>query len=247
MSSVLQQSSPSVPASDEQRMLRDAATSFLGRDTSIARVRKQRWQAMGFDRAAWEKMAELGWLGILVPEQYGGMGLGLGEMRAVAEELAKGLVPEPLNAVAVLARGALQYGENEALKQKLLPQLAQGKLILGLAWQEEQAGLAAGAIHASVSGGKIQVRATQQGQELRLSVADDGKGVSTAEGAHLFDPFYCGRQVGRGLGLGLPRAARSIALAGGSLTWSSAVDQGSTFQVQLPSNPPPNEPTALSG
>ena len=63
------------------------------------------------------------------------------------------------------------------------------------------------ALQASTGGGKIQVRSTQQGQELRLSVADGGKGVSTAEGAHLFDPFYCGRQAGRGLGLGLPRCA----------------------------------------
>ena len=102
------------------------------------------------------------------------------------------------------------------------------------------------ALQASTGGGKIQVRATQQGQELRLSVADGGKGVSTAEGAHLFDPFYCGRQAGRGLGLGLPRAARMVALAGGSLSWSSAVGQGSTFQVQLPLNRPPDDPIAAS-
>ena len=102
------------------------------------------------------------------------------------------------------------------------------------------------ALQASVGGGKIQVRATQQGEELHLSVADVGKGVSTAEGAHLFDPFFCGRQAGRGLGLGLPRAARMVALAGGSLTWSSAVGQGSTFQVQLPFHRPPDEPIAAS-
>ncbi len=102
------------------------------------------------------------------------------------------------------------------------------------------------ALQASFSGGKVQVRATRQGQELRLAVADGGKGISTAEGAHLFDPFFCGRQAGRGLGLGLPRAARMVALAGGSLSWSSAVGQGSTFQVQLPLPPPPDEPTAAS-
>lgn len=102
------------------------------------------------------------------------------------------------------------------------------------------------ALQASAGGGRIQVRSTQQGQALRLSVADAGKGVSTSEGAHLFDPFYCGRQAGRGLGLGLPRAARMVELAGGSLSWSSAVGQGSTFQVQLPLNRPPDEPIAAA-
>jgi signal transduction histidine kinase len=99
------------------------------------------------------------------------------------------------------------------------------------------------ALQASAVGGKIQVRSSRQGQELRLSVADSGKGVSSFEGAHLFDPFFCGRQAGRGLGLGLPRAARMVAQAGGSLTWSSAVGQGSTFQIQLPvQQRPPDEP-----
>jgi signal transduction histidine kinase len=98
------------------------------------------------------------------------------------------------------------------------------------------------ALQATTGGGKIQVRSAHQGQELRLSVADGGKGVSAAEGAHLFDPFFCGRQAGRGLGLGLPRAARMVELAGGSLTWSSAVGQGSAFHVQLPLRPLPVEP-----
>jgi alkylation response protein AidB-like acyl-CoA dehydrogenase len=122
-------------------MLRDAAVAFCGRDTSIARIRKHRWEGAGYDRRTWEQMAELGWLGILIPEQYGGMGLGLGEMRAVAEELARALVPEPLNATAVLAARAILHGDNEELKKKLLPQIAEGKLIVALAWQEKLAGL----------------------------------------------------------------------------------------------------------
>jgi signal transduction histidine kinase len=102
------------------------------------------------------------------------------------------------------------------------------------------------ALQASSGGGRIQVRSTRQGQELRLMVSDAGKGISASEGAHLFDPFFCGRQAGRGLGLGLPRAARMVEQAGGSLTWSSAVGQGSTFQVHLPLQRPPDEPPGPS-
>jgi alkylation response protein AidB-like acyl-CoA dehydrogenase len=141
MRSVVQEETALAGSSEEQRMLRDAAVAFCGRDTSIARIRKQRWEGAGYDRKVWAQMAELGWLGILIPEQYGGMGLGLGEMRAVAEELAKALVPEPLNACTVLAARAILHGDNESLKQKLLPQMAEGKLIVALAWQEKLAGL----------------------------------------------------------------------------------------------------------
>ncbi len=95
------------------------------------------------------------------------------------------------------------------------------------------------AIQATPPGGKVQVRSQIQGSDLRWWICDSGKGISPAEGAHLFDPFYCGRQAGRGLGLGLPRAARFVALAGGSLHWSSPTGQGTTFQVQLPLVNPP--------
>ncbi len=95
------------------------------------------------------------------------------------------------------------------------------------------------AIQATPPGGKVQVRSRLRGTELRWSICDNGKGISPAEGAHLFDPFYCGRQAGRGLGLGLPRAARIAELAGGSLHWSSPTGQGTTFQIQLPLVNPP--------
>jgi signal transduction histidine kinase len=97
------------------------------------------------------------------------------------------------------------------------------------------------AIQATPSGGRIQVRSRRQGNELRWWVCDSGRGISPAEGAHLFDPFYCGRQAGRGLGLGLPRAARMVAMAGGTLNWTSSIGQGAVFQVQLPLESPPEQ------
>lgn len=102
------------------------------------------------------------------------------------------------------------------------------------------------ALQASSKGQTIEARLSPRGRELRLQVVDGGKGITSAEGERLFDPFFCGRQAGRGLGLGLPRAARLIALAGGSIDWSSTPDGGSTFQVRLPSHPPPDDPKAKS-
>jgi signal transduction histidine kinase len=98
------------------------------------------------------------------------------------------------------------------------------------------------AVQATPAGGRIQIRSRVQGGEMRWWFCDNGKGISSTEKAHLFDPFYCGRQAGRGLGLGLPRAARIVALAGGSLQWSSTPGQGTTFQIQLPVSEVPEQP-----
>ncbi len=98
------------------------------------------------------------------------------------------------------------------------------------------------ALEATPKGGKIQVSSSGDAETLRWTVHDTGRGISALESQHLFDPFYCGRQAGRGLGLGLPRAARLVARSGGELRWHSTPGQGSTFQVHLPLCAPPKPP-----
>ncbi len=127
--------------STDLRMLRESVAAFAGKETSMARVRGLRRTLPGFDRSVWKKMAGQGWLGILIPEALGGMGLGFSAMRVVAEQLARCLMPEPLNACGVLARGALLHGRNEELQRALLPRLAAGELVPALAAQEDRGGL----------------------------------------------------------------------------------------------------------
>jgi signal transduction histidine kinase len=98
------------------------------------------------------------------------------------------------------------------------------------------------AVQATPAGGEISLRARVRDGELKLTVSDTGRGISGQDALHLLDPFYCGRQAGRGLGLGLARAARAIELAGGSLTWSSTPGQGSTFAIRLPLRNVPEDP-----
>ncbi len=98
------------------------------------------------------------------------------------------------------------------------------------------------ALQAATPGGRILVRASQRGDELSWSVSDNGKGIRPDEAEHLFDPFYCGRQAGRGLGLGLPRAARIVEQAGGRIRWSSATGSETTFHVSLPLSEPAEQP-----
>lgn len=123
-------------AVEHRHLLAESVADFAARGTDLARVRRLRGTSAEYDRTVWKKMAELGWLGIVVPERYGGLGLGLAEMAIVARGLARALVPEPLTATAVLTATALAAVENEPLKQEHLPRLVAGELLPALAWQE---------------------------------------------------------------------------------------------------------------
>ena len=98
------------------------------------------------------------------------------------------------------------------------------------------------AIQATPSGGRIQVGSRMQKDGLLWWFGNSGRGLDATEAAHLFDPFYCGRQAGRGLGLGLPRAARIVASVGGRIRWTSHPGQGTVFHVHLPLSEPPAQP-----
>jgi signal transduction histidine kinase len=100
------------------------------------------------------------------------------------------------------------------------------------------------AFEATPKGGKIRIATALTPQSLRWTVQDNGRGISPADGRHLFDPFYCGRQAGRGLGLGLPRAARFLAQVGGDIRWHSTPGHGSIFHVHVPLTAPPQPPDA---
>jgi signal transduction histidine kinase len=100
------------------------------------------------------------------------------------------------------------------------------------------------ALESTREGGTIEVTVEGSLDGLSWTVNDNGRGITPAEGEHLFDPFYCGRQAGRGLGLGLPRAMRFIQQAGGELRWHSSPGHGSCFHVHIPLAPPPKPPTA---
>jgi alkylation response protein AidB-like acyl-CoA dehydrogenase len=129
------------PAAEHRKLLADSVADFVARGTDIARVRRLRGTSAEHDAPVWKQMAELGWLGILVPESHGGLGLGLTEMALVAKGLARSLAPEPLTATAVLAASVLVASENEPLKSEQLPRLVAGECIPALAWQERAGAL----------------------------------------------------------------------------------------------------------
>lgn len=149
---------------DSLDAFRDSARDFLSRTNQIKRGRALRGSLLGFERAVWREMAALGWLAILVPEQQGGLGLGLREVTAIAEEIGQELMPEPFIAAAVHATGALCQLPDSALKSRLLGQMIDGATIAGLAWQERLGQLDPDLTEtsASVSGSEVVLNGRKQ-------------------------------------------------------------------------------------
>lgn len=136
-------------AQQQIEMLRESAADFVGRNTDMKRLRERRGTLPGYDPEHLRHMAGLGWFGIVVPEAYGGLDLGFAELAVVQQELGKGLIADPMLQVVFAAR-VLQHGTNEALKQKLLPQVVDASLLPCVAWQEGLGGIVPEAIRTRV-------------------------------------------------------------------------------------------------
>lgn len=123
---------------EEQSMLRDSARGFVNEKAPIAHLRKIRddRDATGFSRDLWKEFAEMGFAGLLVPESFGGSGLGAVEAGIVLEEIGRNLMPSPFLSTAVLAASALARGGNAEQQAAYLPKIADGSLIAALAVDE---------------------------------------------------------------------------------------------------------------
>ena len=121
----------------EHDELRQTVRRFMENESSEAIVRKLMETGQGYDRRSWERMAsELSLLGLVVPEQYGGAGLGAVELAIAMEEMGRVLFCGPYLSSAVLAPAALLHAGDEATRAKLLPQISAGKAIATLAFVE---------------------------------------------------------------------------------------------------------------
>jgi alkylation response protein AidB-like acyl-CoA dehydrogenase len=124
--------------SEEQSMLRDSARGLIGDKAPVSHLRQLRdsKDATGFSHELWKSFAEMGFSGLLVPENFGGSGLGCVEAGVVMEEIGRTLMPSPFLSTAVLAASALSRGGNDAQKAEHLPKIAAGSLLAALAIDE---------------------------------------------------------------------------------------------------------------
>ena len=115
--------------SDDLKQLRDQARRFLAEQSPPKVVRQVLEGDEPYAAALWQAMAEMGWLGAAIPEQYGGAGLGYEGLCVLAEELGRAVAPVPFASSVYLAAEALLLAGSEAQKRRLLPKLADGSAI----------------------------------------------------------------------------------------------------------------------
>jgi len=148
----------SIGLSEEQADLLESATKFCADKSPINAVRRLIDDEVGHDPAVFGEMAELGWLGIAIPEAYGGAGLELAEVVPVVEQMGRNLMAGPFVSTTLAAQ-ALLFGGSEAQKSAVLPELVQGA----------PATLALMEPHADWDPGHIECRAERKAEGIALS------------------------------------------------------------------------------
>jgi len=160
-----------------QEMLRTSARDFLKNNCPTKLVRQMVKDDKGYTEDLWKQMGEMGWMGLVVPEKYGGAGGNFLDLVVLLEEMGRACLPGPFFATVVLGGLTLIEAGNEEQKTALLPKLAEGKLFLTLAFLEASA---------RYSADGIQMKAAQQGSDFILQ----GTKLFVSDG-HVSDYIIC--------------------------------------------------------
>ncbi len=120
---------------EEEQMLKNGTREFLEAECSTALVREMEIDGIGYPPALWKQMADLGWLGLALPEEYGGQALPVTYLGLVLEEVGRVLAPVPLHSTSVAALTIAADGTDQQ-KQDILPAVSDGSMVLTWAVHE---------------------------------------------------------------------------------------------------------------
>jgi len=152
---------------EQQEMLRKMARDFLTTECPKKMVRDMEEDEKGYSPDLWRKMAELGWLGLPFPEQYGGMGTSFLDLCVMMEEMGRACLPSPFFPTVILSGLAIADAGDDAQKQDFLTAIANGERIVAFAFGEANGGYDADSItleahhqgdHYTVKGTKLFVQ-----------------------------------------------------------------------------------------
>jgi len=124
---------------EQQEMLKNFARDFLEKECPESLVRAMEEDEKGYSPELWQKMAQQGWMGLIIPEQYNGTGMNICELVVLLEEFGRALVPGPFISTVVLAGVPVMEAGTEQQKSWVLPKIASGELIMTLALTEPSA------------------------------------------------------------------------------------------------------------
>src|SRR5437868_1362754 len=164
--------------SDEQKQLRDEARKFLAEKCPPKTVRRVLDGKEPYDRELWKGLGDMGFLGVAIPEAYGGAGAGHLELCVIAEEMGRALAPVPFSSTVYLAAEALLLAGSDAQRRKWLPLVASGEAIGTLALFE-------GKGNPSPEGIKLSAAGVRAGRRRRPRA---GNGPRLCAGSHRLRP-----------------------------------------------------------
>jgi alkylation response protein AidB-like acyl-CoA dehydrogenase len=149
--------------SEEQELLRNTARKFFENECPSDTVRRLMETPEGINPELWKKLAEQGWLGLIYPEQYDGMALGLVDLVVLMEEMGRAVTPGPYFSTVLLGGLAVLEAGSDAQKKEWLPKIAAGDKRVALAWMEPSAqlGPAGVTLTAVEKGGKYTLSGTK--------------------------------------------------------------------------------------
>jgi len=145
---------------EEQEMLRTMARDFIEKECPKTKVKELEEDPKGYSLETWSKMAELGWMGLIIPEEYGGTNGTFMDLVILLEEIGRGCLPGPFFSTVVLGALPIMAAGNHEQKQELLPKIAKGETITALALTEPSA---------SYNADEIETRATAQGDDYIIN------------------------------------------------------------------------------
>src|SRR4051812_5962018 len=169
----------SIAITDDHRALADTASDFLVKRDARRAARELLEASDEPMPAMWDDLINLGWLGLHLPEEYGGSGYGLEELVVVAEEMGRAVAPGPF-VPTVIASAVINAATDDALKKKLLPGLADGSVTAGIAMSGSvnvSGGKASGTVPLVLGGGLAKVLVLPAGDDVGVIEAGDGGGV----------------------------------------------------------------------
>ena len=121
---------------EAQQMLKNSAQEFLEAECPDTYVREMEEDENGYTSEMWQKLAEQGWLGLIIPEKYGGVELEFQDLAILLEEMGRYMLPGPYFSNVVLGGMSIMDSGTEEQKQEYLPRLAEGQIIVTLALNE---------------------------------------------------------------------------------------------------------------
>jgi alkylation response protein AidB-like acyl-CoA dehydrogenase len=124
---------------EQQEMLKNFARDFLEKECPESLVREMEEDEKGYQPDLWKKMAEQGWMGLIIPEDQGGAGMTLCELVVLLEEFGRALVPGPFMSTVVLGAVPIMEAGTDAQKSEYLPKIASGEIIMTMALTEPSA------------------------------------------------------------------------------------------------------------